>query len=193
MLTQTELESAFKLHFDEMEKCEQHKCYWALLHLVVILPDICGALESSNGEAKPKWYKKWCDRYLSDNTISSDEWYEMRCILLHQGRTVAKRGKYHSYSFGQPTSKGTIIHRITRTAPGVQNLHLDVGKMKREVVNAMKKWFRFLEKDADPLTSKHVQLHLTSLARTGLMSKGLIHGIDIILQSTSSSPPQGGL
>jgi hypothetical protein len=45
MLTLADLEQAFKVHFDEMEKCEDKKCYWALLHLVVILPDICGALD----------------------------------------------------------------------------------------------------------------------------------------------------
>ena len=38
MPLQSELEDAFEVHFDEMENCEQHKCYWALLHLVVVLP-----------------------------------------------------------------------------------------------------------------------------------------------------------
>ena len=38
MPLQAELEDAFKVHFDEMEHCERHKCYLALLHLVVVLP-----------------------------------------------------------------------------------------------------------------------------------------------------------
>ena len=37
MPLQAELEDAFKVHFDEMEHCERHKCYLALLHLVVVL------------------------------------------------------------------------------------------------------------------------------------------------------------
>ena len=38
MPLQAELEYALKVHFDEMENCQRHKCYLALLHLVVVLP-----------------------------------------------------------------------------------------------------------------------------------------------------------
>jgi hypothetical protein len=45
MKTAADLEQAFSVYFTEMESCENAGCYWALLHLAVILPDVCGAFE----------------------------------------------------------------------------------------------------------------------------------------------------
>lgn len=192
MLTKADLESAFKVHFDEMDKCEEHKCYWALLHLVVILPDICGALESSDGIAKSKRYKKWCGAYLSDGTISSDEWYAMRCILLHQGTTLSRRGRYRSYSLGQPTTEGIVQHWIVETSSA--QLHLNVGKLKTAALIAIRKWFQEREQHPDFTESKNVQRHMASLAQVRHPSSSdLIHGPDfIIYQSTASSAWHGG-
>ena len=45
MKTVDDLTTAFNVYFDEMTACEKNGCYWALLHLLVSLPDICAALE----------------------------------------------------------------------------------------------------------------------------------------------------
>jgi hypothetical protein len=50
-LTVADLEAAFKTYVDEMDRCVAATCYWALLHVVVALPDVCAALESADGEA----------------------------------------------------------------------------------------------------------------------------------------------
>src|SRR6185312_13789342 len=50
-LTTADFEAAFRVYLDEMERCDKAGCYWALLHLVVVIPDICGALETPGGEA----------------------------------------------------------------------------------------------------------------------------------------------
>jgi hypothetical protein len=47
-MTAADLERAFKTYFDEIGRCTASKCYWALLHLVVVLPDsvtVSGARE----------------------------------------------------------------------------------------------------------------------------------------------------
>lgn len=44
MLTGADLEQAFQVYFEEMDRCKAGQCHWALLHLVLVLPDICGAL-----------------------------------------------------------------------------------------------------------------------------------------------------
>src|SRR5262245_45193585 len=80
-----ELESSFKVHFNEMDNCEKNKCYWALLHLVVILPDICAALETNNGETDGDKYQKWCEKNLSNPKLAKQDWWAIRCGLLHQG------------------------------------------------------------------------------------------------------------
>src|SRR5262245_24113040 len=104
-VTIAELEQAFKTYFDEMERCERAKCYWALLHIVVALPDICAALESKTGDAgKGGPYRAWCNQNFSGRYLSGENRYDIRCALLHQGRTIPSEGcgRYTSYSFIQP-------------------------------------------------------------------------------------------
>lgn len=93
MLNRQWLEQTFKVYFDEMQRCVKGKCYWALLHLVLVLPDVCAAMESVNGESDDGRYRNWCKRYLSDEMINPDDWYRMRCVILHQGRTSMKKAR----------------------------------------------------------------------------------------------------
>jgi hypothetical protein len=103
------------------------KAYWALLHYIIIFPDICGALEIINEEASGNSYKDWARRYVEDNNLSAAEWYDIRCSLLHQGRTVGRR-RYTLYKFGQP---GTIIHK--QADPQECSIGLDVSQMADEI------------------------------------------------------------
>src|SRR5690349_8935694 len=98
--TEPELEAAFKTYFDEMERCERAECFWALLHLVVVMPDICAALEHDKGDTSGESgarYENWCGRYWPPSTITAKRRWEIRCALLHQGRTVSKGGETFSY------------------------------------------------------------------------------------------------
>jgi hypothetical protein len=60
MKTAADLERAFSVYFTEMESCENAGCYWALLHLTVILPDVCGALEFGSMSKVGTRYIDWC-------------------------------------------------------------------------------------------------------------------------------------
>jgi hypothetical protein len=173
-----DLESAFKVYFDEMDRCVDGKCYWALLHLVVVLPDICSALEAGNGEASGKQYKVWANRYLADSVISADEWYEIRCVVLHQGQTLGKTGRYRAYSFSQPNPTEGIIHRVIAKRGNIQDLHLDVGELAKQMTTAMRKWFQDLEADKNSLHSRNVDRNIHSLAST---ERPQSHDVPVIL------------
>jgi hypothetical protein len=45
-----------------VDRCVTGQCYWALLHLVVVVTGICGALEATAGEATKAGYIDWCQR-----------------------------------------------------------------------------------------------------------------------------------
>lgn len=45
MKTAEELKAAFAVYYSEMDRCEKAGAYWALLHLALVLPDICASLE----------------------------------------------------------------------------------------------------------------------------------------------------
>ncbi len=111
-MTPVELNQAFKMYFEEMDRCVLQGCYWALLHLSMVLPDICAALESEDGQGKPDKYKNWCKRYLADRFMSPSDWYALRCALLHQGRTTSEEGRYRSFSLSSPgTGGGVRLHK----------------------------------------------------------------------------------
>src|SRR5215472_14803882 len=115
-MTRSQLEQAFATYFSEMDKCKTSGCHLALLHIVVVLPNICAALESQNGEADGNAYKRWCGERLPSHVLSPDERWEMRCALVHEGKTLPDsraRYRYASYSFMPPG--GGEIHQVVST------------------------------------------------------------------------------
>jgi len=72
-----DLEQAFRLYFAEMEQCTTAGHHFALLHVIVALPDVCAALEDPDAPVAQR-YEAWCGRYHS--------WAE----VLHRGGMVAK-------------------------------------------------------------------------------------------------------
>ena len=162
-LSESQLRDAFKVHFDEMDKCERAQCYWALLHLVMVMPDICTALEhplgNTTGEAGQR-YAEWC-RYWPSNVVAPKKRWEIRCALLHQGRTVLRGGD--AFSYVRPQSAGSKVHEYVE--PGEPIVTLDVGQLPREVREAFNQWALDLQKPESAARLGHVERHLPKLAR----------------------------
>jgi hypothetical protein len=146
MPTVNELEKAFAVYFDEIDRCRQAGAYWALLHVVVALPDICGALESDNGWATGEKHIEWCARYWrpGDGCLSPDDYRDIRNIVLHQGRSVTKQGRF--YKFTRPTALG-VFHRNSSCTSSGDVVVLDVGELAAELVDGIRAWFRDLQTD----------------------------------------------
>jgi hypothetical protein len=156
-----ELEQAFKTYLDEMDRCEKYECFWALLHLAVVMPDICAALEHVNGTTSGARYQDWCRRYWTSSTISARRRWEIRCALLHQGRTLLKSGE--TFSYVRPAGLGSKIHEYVN--PGEANTTLEVDKLAAEVRTAMARWFDELQNPANATQASNVANHLPRVAR----------------------------
>jgi len=62
--------------------------YYLSLFVALSIPDICGAIDSENGEASGKKYAQWFDRYVAPKYhgfLVGEDCYRFRCSLLHQG------------------------------------------------------------------------------------------------------------
>jgi hypothetical protein len=52
-----DLDRAFALYFSEMERCVSAGCYFALLHVILALPDVCAALETPDARTDGDRYR----------------------------------------------------------------------------------------------------------------------------------------
>jgi hypothetical protein len=190
-LTESQLVEAFKTYFDEIENCAAAKCYWALLHLVVVIPDICAALEhptgDTTGESGPR-YESWCTAYWPSKAVSPAKRWQIRCALLHQGRTVLKGGD--TFSYVRPAPAGSRVHEYVE--PGEPITTLDVGQLAAEVKAGFRRWAADLQKSVNAARLANVERNLPWLAREKpkklppeLIPPGM--GIDVTNSSTSSS------
>ncbi len=159
-----ELEVAFALYFSEMERCTNANCYWALVHLVVVLPDVCAALESTDGESTGSRYQDWCSRHLPPVPLSPLDRWEMRCDILHQGRATASKGQYRTFSFLRHAVDPSPHQRVTRKTSG-NNIALDPAQMAREVTGAVRHWFAELQKPQNAAVRQNVARHLRLVVR----------------------------
>ena len=186
------LEKAFKAYFETMELCVKGRAYWALLHVLVVIPDICAAMEHADGEAKEGRYRNWCKRYLSDPRMKPEDWYRLRCLVLHQGRTRDHRGKsqYDCFRFGHLREE-TIsnMHLKVESGPDRRLIHLDVSALWKEVRRAVDDWFVYIEKEASDKVVKNVERNVQSLAQKAvILETPLTDSILNSLMSVTASP-----
>src|SRR4051812_30437594 len=62
--------------------------YYVALMGTLMLPDICGALASENGQSTPSKYRDWLTANVPEQASDAAEIYGLRCSLLHQGRML---------------------------------------------------------------------------------------------------------
>ena len=162
VLTTGTLAAAFGVYWQEMERCRANKAYWSLLHVTVCIPDICGALESDNGESTKAGYIAWSDHYLPDQLLTGAERYRMRCKVLHQGRASTDQpGRYDGFAFTQPPTIGRPCHREIDG----KTLVLDVGQLAVETQAGAERWFQALESAPTTAAALNTERYLPSLVQ----------------------------
>jgi hypothetical protein len=158
-----DLRESFRTYYDEIDRCLARQCYWSLVYLLVVLPAVCAAMETANGEATGNDYKNWCRRYFERGARLTDvDRYGIRVALVHQGRTtVEELGQYQSYSFAPP---GSGEHLTVRDlGAGGKKLIVNVGQLADETKRAMEKWLS----DQGNARRPNIARHLPLLAREG--------------------------
>ncbi len=177
MATVHELKKALALYLDEMDRCAKAECYWALLHLVLVLPDICAALETYNGASSGLLYEDWCGRYLPKDKLKPLDRYKIRCSVLHQGSTLPHaKSQYRSVSFVQPGQAPTEVHQQV-SADG-KNITISVKTLADEMVAGIQMWIEDLQLSENENLRRTVGNNLRSLARVQrkvLRTETLVH------------------
>ncbi len=122
---------------------DSHLFYMALF-VALTLPDICGAIESENGEASSEKYIRWFNTYISpryNGWLTGEDCYQFRCSLLHQGTSQHPRARYARVIFVEPTLQNIVMHcNILNDA-----LNLDLNIFCRDVIMGVEQWLQNYE------------------------------------------------
>jgi len=166
MKTAAELNEAFAMYLAEMASCEAHNCWWALLHMLVAIPDICAALEGR--PQGPKRYVDWCDQNFATSSLSPGDRYQMRCALLHEGTTLPAQGRTHAtnytvFSFIDPRASQTVEQLVEddRTRQG-KMCTVNVKWLADGTRGALQTWFSRIA--SDQVLNPLVEANLPKLA-----------------------------
>lgn len=147
---------------DQISGAMQAGQYYVALFCALMVPDICGALQSADGEARADRYRDWYDLHLAPRytfgtrvVLSAEDCYYFRCSMLHQGSTQHSKGQYERVLFIEPDATTTVVH--ASTADGA--LIIDVRIFCSDIVEAATQWLDGARH------SENVKTNLTKLIR----------------------------
>src|SRR5258708_29341055 len=114
----------------------QTQNYYSALFLTLVIPSICGAIESDNGQDNREKYKDWYDRYITNSNLTGEDCYGLRCSLLHQGLTTPHKSSFSRVIFTIPNSQSNVFHE------NVFNdvLNLDIPLFCKNILSAVETW-----------------------------------------------------
>lgn len=161
-----ELEHAFRVYFADIERCLHAGAHWALLHMLVSLPDVCAALQASTGKTNERFYREWCRAFCTRwDWMTDDDYWEIRNRVLHQGRTVgttAQGRERRYYKFLTTGPEGGAAHLEVGGAGG-QLAVFTVQTFTAAMIDSVKTWFGALQHQANATQLAFVAGHLPQL------------------------------
>lgn len=132
-------------YFDQVSAAAQsNQLYFLALSGALVIPDMCSAMEQSDGRATRERYIAWFDRHVAPKytgSMTGDDCYGLRCALLHQGRLGPHRGSYSRVLFVEPGSTGITMHNNVID----DALNIDVRVFVDDVVSSAYAWLSTAE------------------------------------------------
>jgi hypothetical protein len=170
-MTVDDLKREFSVYFDGMDQAVKSKCYWPLLHMLLVMPDICSSLETPTEHSGDR-YIRWCRENMPPNPkVEPGDRCQMRNAVLHTGTTLAdnshtkspvKQTQYRLFSFVDPDNfSGGDVHQTVDAAGDI--LTIDIARLEQDTRAAILKWFSDLQHDPARLAA--VKQNLPTLAR----------------------------
>jgi hypothetical protein len=128
----------------ELKIALDNKLYITAINTALIIPDICSALQSENGETKGSKYENWFNKYVSDkyyNMLNGNDVWKLRCASLHQGTLNKGYKSFEKIIFQIPTNNGFFVH-----CNMLNNcLSLDIDTFVNDILNGYKSWILDME------------------------------------------------
>lgn len=136
---------------EQMLECSRAQRFHIALVAALALPDICSALESSDGQATGVKYKAWVDKWLSPKygdatgtSLSGETCYYYRCAVLHQNRSLHPKLRFDRVAFLEPNVSITMHDCVINNV-----LVVDIPTFCQDMADAVSEWIRLAEITAD--------------------------------------------
>lgn len=145
---------------DQIEAALENKLYYVALFTTLMLPDICGAIDSKNGEATNRTYKKWYKTYAQNkccNSLNATDCYNYRCSMIHQAKSTHEKSSYDAISFLVPSNHNIVMHNITMRTNNKNVLNIDVCIFCKGMIDAVKHWLD-VSKGSEPFETNIKQV-----------------------------------
>ena len=130
-------------YVEEMCRALEDRLYISALNLTMIIPDVCATAMDPNDRTSKEKYKQWVDDYLepviaelSCISISSEDIYQLRNSILHNGSLASDTGKltkYHNVRFYVLSDQRCLI--ISKGTTGMNNVSSEGGRELHLAVN----------------------------------------------------------
>jgi len=130
---------------DHIQKGLEVNLYYLSLFASLSLPDICGTIDSVDGTADNKKYKKWFDEYVAQKYtgfLTGEDCYRFGCSLLHCGSSQHPESTYSRVMFIEPTATTNVLHNIVMN----DALNIDVRIFCNDMLEGAKEWLNKVEK-----------------------------------------------
>ena len=115
--------------------------YYVALFAGLAIPDICGALQSTNGRASKAKYVNWFDRYVAGlyaGNLTGQDCYYYRCSALHQGSSQNPQARYLRILFIEPSATTNVFHNnVLNNA-----LNIDVRIFCNDIISGALLWLQ---------------------------------------------------
>jgi|SRR5882762_3055501 len=121
----------------QIELAQNANLFYLSLFCSLSVPDICGALDATDGRATASRYRSWYQDHVVPryDTLSADEAYLFRCSSLHQGSSEPDRPRdYERVVFIEPAQLSINVRRME--ASGRIAIMIDLKRLIPAIVAA---------------------------------------------------------
>ncbi|MFO7900165.1 MAG: hypothetical protein R6V58_14040 [Planctomycetota bacterium] len=177
------MNKGIELILSQVESALDAGYYYPALLTSLTLPDICGALDSHDGQASGEKYVAWFDQWVVpqfSETVRSampgatpldvPDWafpltgevcYRFRCSLLHQGSSQHPKSPFRRILAVVPGTDGCVHHCLSDDA-----YILDLRLFCREIVEGVRQWLSQVERNVrfERNYTKFAHLHPNGLS-----------------------------
>jgi len=137
-------------YFAQVRAAASTSLYYLALEGTLVIPDMCAALDATDGRTTGALYIDWFNQHVAQNYVSYSElWfsgedcYGLRCAMLHQARLKPPRGA--RVIFLEPGGSTRMHKTHMKSAIAPDAFCIDIQMFADEMLDSAEAWLSVAE------------------------------------------------